>query len=83
MTETPLPLVSRSSGLLKPVLSALQHRALRDSVGFGPVFLIGLGGQEILLLLCLGGLPFIAFVVIWAGRRTARKLDPEDDFDDQ
>ena len=44
MTATPLPLVSRSSGLLKPVLSALQHRALRASVGFGSVFLIGLGG---------------------------------------
>ena len=43
MTATPLPLVSRSSGLLKPVLSALQHRALRASVGFGSVFLIGLG----------------------------------------
>ena len=45
--------------------------------------MIGLGGQEILLLLCCGGLPVIAFVVIWASRRTARKLDPEDDFDDQ
>ena len=44
MTATPLPAVPRSStGFLKPVLSALQRRALRTSIGFGSVFLIGLG----------------------------------------
>jgi methyl-accepting chemotaxis protein len=32
-----------SSGFLKPVFSALQRRALRTSIGFGSVFLIGLG----------------------------------------
>ncbi|HMH84682.1 MAG TPA: methyl-accepting chemotaxis protein [Gemmatimonadaceae bacterium] len=45
MTATPLPLVPRSSsGLLKPVFSALQRRALGISIAFGSVFLIGLGG---------------------------------------
>jgi methyl-accepting chemotaxis protein len=45
MTATPLPLVPRSpSGLLKPVFSALQRRALGISIVFGSVFLIGLGG---------------------------------------
>lgn len=44
MTATQLPLVPRSSaGLLKPVFSALQRRALGTSVLFGSVFLIGLG----------------------------------------
>jgi methyl-accepting chemotaxis protein len=44
MTATPLPLVPRSSsGLLKPVFSALQRRALGMSIIFGSVFLIGLG----------------------------------------
>jgi methyl-accepting chemotaxis protein len=44
MTATPLPLVPRSpSGLLKPVFSALQRRALGTSIVFGSVFLIGLG----------------------------------------
>jgi methyl-accepting chemotaxis protein len=43
MTATPLPLESRSaSGFLKPVFSALQRRALRTSIVFGSVFLIGL-----------------------------------------
>jgi methyl-accepting chemotaxis protein len=45
MTATPLPLAPRaSSGLLKPVFSALQRRALATSIAFGSVFLIGLGG---------------------------------------
>src|SRR5882762_2365674 len=45
MTATPLPVVPRSpSGLLKPVFSALQRRALGISIVFGSVFLIGLGG---------------------------------------
>lgn len=44
MTATPLPLVPRSpAGFLKPVLSALQRRALAMSIIFGSVFLIGLG----------------------------------------
>lgn len=44
MTATPLSVVPRSaSGFLKPVFSALQRRALRTSVGFGSVFLAGLG----------------------------------------
>jgi hypothetical protein len=44
MTATQLPLVSRSpAGLLKPVFSALQRRALGASFLFGSVFLIGLG----------------------------------------
>jgi methyl-accepting chemotaxis protein len=44
MTATPLPLAPRSpSGLLKPVFSALQRRALGTSIVFGSVFLIGLG----------------------------------------
>src|SRR5882757_3760559 len=45
MTVTPLPLAPRtSSGLLRPVFSALQRRALGTSIAFGSVFLIGLGG---------------------------------------
>jgi methyl-accepting chemotaxis protein len=45
MTVTPLHLAPRSaSGLLKPVFSALQRRALATSIAFGTVFLIGLGG---------------------------------------
>ncbi|MFL5556844.1 MAG: methyl-accepting chemotaxis protein [Gemmatimonadaceae bacterium] len=44
MTATPLPIAQRSSsGFLKPVFSALQRRALRTSIVFGSVFLIGLG----------------------------------------
>jgi methyl-accepting chemotaxis protein len=44
MTATPLPLARRSaSGFLKPVFSGLQRRALRTSIVFGSVFLIGLG----------------------------------------
>ncbi len=43
MTATPLPIAPRSaSGFLKPVFSALQRRALRASILFGSVFLIGL-----------------------------------------
>jgi len=43
MTATPLPYDSRSSsGFLKPVFSALQRRALRTSIVFGSVFMIGL-----------------------------------------
>jgi methyl-accepting chemotaxis protein len=43
MTATPLPVASRSaSGFLKPVFSALQRRALRTSIVFGSVFVIGL-----------------------------------------
>ena len=45
MTVTPLHLAPRSaSGLLRPVFSALQRRALGTSIAFGSVFLIGLGG---------------------------------------
>ena len=44
MTATPLPATSRSaSGFLKPVFSALQRRALKASILFGSVFLVGLG----------------------------------------
>lgn len=46
MTATPLPAVPRvtsPSGFLKPVFSALQRRALRAGIGFGAVFLVGLG----------------------------------------
>ncbi len=43
MTATPLPIARRSaSGFLKPVFSALQRRALRASLLFGSVFLVGL-----------------------------------------
>ncbi|MGH7603018.1 MAG: methyl-accepting chemotaxis protein [Gemmatimonadaceae bacterium] len=43
MTATPLSAAPRSaSGFLKPVFSALQRRALRTSIGFGTVFLVGL-----------------------------------------
>jgi methyl-accepting chemotaxis protein len=43
MPATPLTLVPRSAaGFLKPVFSALQRRALRTSVLFGSVFLVGL-----------------------------------------
>lgn len=43
MTATPLPLAPRvASGFLKPVFSALQRRALRTSILFGSVFVIGL-----------------------------------------
>jgi methyl-accepting chemotaxis protein len=43
MTATPLPFDSRSAtGFLKPMFSALQRRALRTSIIFGSVFMIGL-----------------------------------------
>jgi methyl-accepting chemotaxis protein len=43
MTATPVSIAPRSaSGFLKPVFSALQRRALRASLLFGSVFLIGL-----------------------------------------
>src|SRR3954471_22096619 len=43
MTATPLPFESRSAtGFLKPMFSALQRRALRASIIFGSVFMIGL-----------------------------------------
>ena len=43
MTATPLPAIPRSaSGFLKPVFTALQRRALRTSIGFASVFVIGL-----------------------------------------
>lgn len=42
MTATPLPIASRSAaGLLKPVFTGLQLRALRTSLVFGSVFLFG------------------------------------------
>jgi methyl-accepting chemotaxis protein len=45
MTATPIPALPRAaSGFLKPMFSALQRRALRTSLVFGSVFLIGLGG---------------------------------------
>src|SRR5204862_1972352 len=44
MTATPLPTIPRAaSGFLKPVFSALQRRALRTSIVFASVFLVGLG----------------------------------------
>ena len=46
MTATPLPAsqrVTSPAGFLKPVFSALQRRALRAGIGFGIVFLVGLG----------------------------------------
>jgi methyl-accepting chemotaxis protein len=44
MTATPLPLTPRvSAGLLKPLFSALQRRALGTSILFGSVFVFGLG----------------------------------------
>lgn len=46
MTATPLPATPRvtsPSGFLKPVFTALQRRALRIGIGFGVVFLVGLG----------------------------------------
>ena len=44
MTATPLPLASRASaGLLRPVFSALQRRALGTGIAFGSAFVIGLG----------------------------------------
>ena len=43
MTATPVPVLPRqASGFLKPVFSALQRRALKASIVFGSVFLIGL-----------------------------------------
>jgi methyl-accepting chemotaxis protein len=43
MTATPLPIAPRSSaGFLKPVFTALQRRALKASLIFGSVFLVGL-----------------------------------------
>ena len=53
--------------------------------------MFGLGGQEILLLLIIGGLPALAFVMIWLtrskreraledeNRELRRKLDDRDD----
>ena len=44
MTATPLPFAPhKSHGLLKPVFSALQRRALGTSIVFGSTFVIGLG----------------------------------------
>ena len=58
MTATPLPVAHRpppsgprlprpervsASGFLKPVFTALQRRALRTGIGFGTVFVVGLG----------------------------------------
>ena len=42
MTATPLPIPRSASGFLKPVFSALQRRALRTSLLFGSVFIVGL-----------------------------------------
>jgi methyl-accepting chemotaxis protein len=44
MTATPLPFAPhKSHGLLRPVFSALQRRALGTSIVFGSTFVIGLG----------------------------------------
>ncbi len=44
MTATPFPIASRAaSGLLNPVFSSLQLRALREAFAFGTVFFLGLG----------------------------------------
>jgi len=44
MTATPLPFAPhKSHGLLKPVFSALQRRALGTSIVFGSTFVVGLG----------------------------------------
>jgi methyl-accepting chemotaxis protein len=44
MTATPLPIAPRTAtGFLKPILSVLQRRALKASLVFGTVFLVGLG----------------------------------------
>ena len=44
MTATPFPIAPRSaSGLLNPVFSSLQLRALRSAFAFGAVFFLGLG----------------------------------------
>ncbi len=43
MTATPLPIAPRTAtGFLKPVFSALQRRAIKASLIFGSVFLVGL-----------------------------------------
>ncbi len=43
MTATPLPITPRSpAGFLKPMFSALQRRAIKASLIFGSVFLVGL-----------------------------------------
>jgi methyl-accepting chemotaxis protein len=44
MTASPFSVApGPSAGFLKPVFTALQRRALRTSIGFGSVFLVGLG----------------------------------------
>jgi len=44
MTATPLPIAPRSAtGFFKPVFTALQRRAIKASLVFGSVFLVGLG----------------------------------------
>ncbi len=43
--------------------------------------MFGLGGQEILLLLCLGTVPVLAAVIALVASRRTR--DPLDDSDDQ
>src|SRR5258705_4960779 len=44
MTATPLPIAPRSAtGFLTPFFSALQRRAIKASLVFGTVFLVGLG----------------------------------------
>ena len=46
--------------------------------------MFGLGGQEILLLLCLGTVPVLAAAIaLVASRRSRRTRDPLDDSDDQ
>ena len=78
MTATPVSLAPRSpSGLLKPVFSALQRRALGTSIVFGSVFLVGLGaiGWQVYRqipsgtrqdLLSIGGVGIaLAIAVLW------------------
>jgi methyl-accepting chemotaxis protein len=44
MTATPLPIASHyAAGFFKPLFTALQRRAIRVTILFGSVFLVGLG----------------------------------------
>jgi len=48
--------------------------------------MFGLGGQEILILLCCGGLPVVAVAIILVARQSQKREPrsdlPDDDFDE-
>jgi len=71
MTATPIPIAPRSaSGLLNPVFSSLQMRALKTAFAFGTVFFLGLGLIVVQLYSLMPGEMRSAILEV-AGVRTA------------